>query len=145
MEKALKSTAAARRVPIHPQLLEMGMLAFVKHRQKQRKGKGRLFFEVAFGADGVPSTLFSKWFARLLNSADLGDPALVFHSFRHLAKDALRGSLAPSYIVDQIIGHEDQSSAEYGDGAPLEALHTAVKGMIFPVDLRKIVQRPMPH
>jgi hypothetical protein len=102
----------------------------------------RRVFEVAYGADGMPSTLYSKWFARLLNSVGLQDPALVFHSLRHSAKDALRGSLAPSYVIDRIIGHAEQESAAYGEGAALDICYDAVRAMKLPANPLDFVKKP---
>ncbi len=114
-DKHLKSRAAIRNVPLHPHLMALGFEAFARQRAKTRRGKGRLFFEIAYGADGVPSTVFSKWFGRFLDKAGLEDRALVFHSFRHTAEDAFRNALQPQYVIDRIIGHADEAtSAGYG-------------------------------
>jgi hypothetical protein len=87
-----------------------------------------LFWEVPYGADGQPSTTFSKWFARYLDKLGLTDPALVFHSFRHGIEDAFRNAKQPQYITDQIIGHSDgKVSSEYGKGVSLEVALEALK------------------
>jgi integrase len=142
-EKHLKSQAAVRKVPLHPDLMTLGFAAFVARRTKQRKGKGRLFFEVGFGADGVPSATFSKWFARFLDNIGLTDPAIVFHSFRHTAEDAFKNGLQHQYVIDRIIGHaNDAISAHYGQGVSLETMYEAVKSMKLEVDVLKLVRSP---
>lgn len=133
-EKHVKSHAGLRDVPLHPSLLTLGFKKFVLARRAQPQG-ARLFTEIQFGADGQPSTVFSKWFARLLNSVGLTDPALVFHSFRHTAEDAFRDALQPQYVIDRIVGHADQAtSAGYGDGISLEVAAKAVRAMRLPFD-----------
>lgn len=107
--KHVKSAAAVRRVPLHPDLMAMGFANFVQQRRRSKRPSTRLFFEIPFGADGQASTVFSKWFGRLLDKAGLPDPALVFHSFRHNAEDAFRDALQPQYVIDRIIGHSDGS------------------------------------
>ena len=128
--KHVKSAAGLRKVPIHPDVLELGFGEFVSVRRKHRKPTDRLFSRIPFGSDGQASTVFSKWFARFLDSAELTDPALVFHSFRHGAEDALRDALQPQYVIDRIIGHSDGStSAGYGEGVSLDVAAAAVKAM----------------
>ncbi|TGX54775.1 hypothetical protein E5A73_04790 [Sphingomonas gei] len=135
--KHVKSEAGVRRIPLHPDLIAMGFLQFVeKRRRLQRKGAKRLFPEVKFGADGQASTVFSKWFGRLMSKAGLHDAALVFHSFRHNAEDAFRDALQPQYVIDRIIGHSDgATSAMYGEGASLATLNAAVEAMHLKVRL----------
>lgn len=139
--KHVKSKAGVRKVPIHPDLLVLGFGDFVRGVRKKRNGKGRLFHEIKYGADGMPSSTFSKWFSRLRKSAGITDSRVVFHSFRHGAVDALRETEAPKYIIDQIIGHAEQVTASYGQGVSLETLYETVKKMKFVVDLKTIVQK----
>ena len=128
--KHVKSEAGVRKIPLHPDLISLGFLDFVEDRRKRRRGSKRLFPEVKFGADGQASTVFSKWFGRLMERAGLTDPSLVFHSFRHNAEDAFRDALQPQYIIDRVIGHSDgATSAGYGDGAALSTLYNAVCAM----------------
>ncbi|MEQ1517769.1 MAG: site-specific integrase, partial [Usitatibacteraceae bacterium] len=126
--KHVKSEAGVRQIPLHPDLISLGFMAFVDLRRKrQRKGSKRLFPEVKFGADGQASTVFSKWFGRMMSKAGIADPALVFHSFRHNAEDALRNGLQPQYVIDRIIGHSDgATSAGYGEGISLTTAQSAV-------------------
>lgn len=137
--KHVKSEAGVRRVPIHPDLVELGFIAFVEGRRRQKRSSRRLFHEIGFGADGQASTVFSKFFGRLLDKVGLPDPALVFHSFRHGAEDAFRNSLQPQYVIDRIIGHSNgASSAGYGHGVSIEVAHEAVSGMKLDVSLPKL-------
>lgn len=136
--KHLKSAAAVRKVPLHDDVLALGFEKFVRRRlaDPRAKASGRLFFEIRFGADGQAGTVFSKWFARLMDRAGLDDPALVFHSFRHTAEDALRNALQPSYVINRIIGHESGHVSDvYGQGVSLGIARKAVNEMALPVSL----------
>lgn len=137
--KHVKSEAGVRLVPLHPDVIELGFAELVAQRaSKKGKGRVRLFDEFPYGSDGQSSTVASKWFARFMDAIGLDDPALVFHSFRHNAEDAFRNSLVPQYVTDRIIGHADGSvSASYGDGASLDVLYEAVKGMKLPYRISK--------
>lgn len=141
-KKHLKSAAAVRRVPLHDDVLALGFEQFVRRRKADGRAKvcGRLFFEVEFGADGQAGTVFSKWFARLMDRAGLDDPSLVFHSFRHTAEDALRNALQPSYVINRIIGHESgHVSDAYGQGVSLEIAQNAINSMALPLSLAKLM------
>ena len=141
--KHVKSEAGVRQVPLHPDLLEMGFQAFVEARSRLKRPTKRLFYEVAFGSDGQASTVFSKFFGRLLDKVGLPDPALVFHSFRHGAEDAFRNALQPQYVIDRILGHSDgATSARYGDGVSLEVTHKAVVAMMLKVSLPRLWETP---
>ena len=139
--KHVKSHAAVRLVPLHPDVLELGFANLVA-RRKRRKGKGsvRMFSEFPYGSDGQASTVASKWFARLMDSVGLTDRKLVYHSFRHAAEDALRDAKEPQYVVDRIIGHSDgATSSGYGDGVSLEVAYEAVKTMKLKLRLPEVL------
>lgn len=142
-KKHVKSEAGIRHVPLHPDILKLGFAEFVELRRKKNPKEPRLFYEVAYGADGQASTTASKWFSRLLDKVGLTDPALVFHSFRHGAEDAFRNALTPQYVTDSIIGHTDgRVSSGYGLGASLEVTSHAVQNLKLPVSLADILQTP---
>lgn len=135
-EKSVKSGAGLRKVPIHPDLVELGFLKFVAKRAKQDKATVRLFSEIRFGVDGQASTEYSKIFGRLMDHVGLTDPSLVFHSFRHGVEDALRDAGHQQYLIDRIIGHADPTmGGKYGKGVSLEVMSNAVAGMKLPLRL----------
>lgn len=138
-EKSVKSEAGIRKVPIHPDVMALGFAAFVAKVAKDKRGK-RLFWQVGFGADGQASTVFSKWFARLMDKAGLRDPSLVFHSFRHTAEDAFRNALLPQYTTDRIIGHSGGKVSDgYGEGISLETASEALIKAKLPLSLLGVV------
>lgn len=139
--KHLKSAAAVRKVPLHDDVLALGFAEFVQKRKADKRAMAsrRLFFEVPYGADGQPGTVFSKWFARLMDRADLDDPRLVFHSFRHTAEDALRNALQPSYVINRIIGHDEgHISGVYGAGVSLATMREAINAMKLPISITAV-------
>lgn len=135
-EKSVKSLAGVRRVPVHPDLLELGFASFVAKTAKAKKPGDRLFWQISFGADGQASTVFSKWFGRMMDRAGLTDRALVFHSFRHTMEDAFRNAWTPSYVTDRIIGHAGGKTSDgYGEGISLPVAHEAICKAKLPVSL----------
>jgi integrase len=138
-EKHVKSHAGVRDVPLHPDVMTLGFRDFVATRRKHHKAKPRLFWEIAFGSDGQASSLFSKWFGRLLDKCGLPDRSLVFHSFRHGMEDAFRDRLTPQYVTDQVIGHEDgKTSSDYGQGVSLEVAYEAVRNLPLKLPIREL-------
>ena len=134
--KHIKTAAGIRRVPIHPDILELGFATFVGKRQKWGKACKRIFSEITLGADGQASTQFSKFFARLMDNVGLTDPTLTFHSFRHGAEDAFRNANLQQYTIDSIMGHSDgKVSSQYGEGPSLSVKAEAVEIMKLPVSL----------
>lgn len=132
--KHIKSSAADRLIPIHPDLVELGFLDFLKARR--RKKSVRVFPEIAFGKDGQASTVFSKWFGRYRKQIGITDPLIVFHSFRHNAEDAFRNATQPQYVIDAIIGHSDgKTSSAYGEGINLQRRYDAIRSMVLPVSV----------
>lgn len=140
--KHVKSDAGIRKIPLHREVLELGFGEFVARRKKHRRSP-RLFHQIKIGADGQASTVFSKWFARLLDRVDLKDPALTFHSLRHGFQDALRDAKQPQYIIDRLFGHASGTTAgEYGTGASLDVLAKAIGEMKLKVNLTTLWVEP---
>ena len=128
--KSVKTHAGVRDIPLHPDLMALGFAHFIERVRKEKRPTPRVFWRTAHGRDGQASTVFSKWFARLLDKSGLTDPALVFHSFRHNAEDSFRNALLPQKVIDRIIGHTDGDTSDgYGAGLWLETSYEAVKAM----------------
>nr|WP_066486783.1 site-specific integrase [Sphingomonas sp. CCH9-F2] len=138
--KHVKSEAGVRKIPLHPDVMGLGFAEFVSKRRRDRRSK-RLFFEIKMGADGQASTVYSKWFGRLMDAVGLSDPALVFHSLRHNAEDAFRDALVPQYVIDKVIGHDEgTTSGGYGHGVSLEVMYNAVKAMRHKVSVLELLE-----
>ncbi len=134
--KHVKSEAGVRCIPLHPDLFELGFREFFQRQAKLAGKRKRLFWRIKYGADGHPSTPYSKKFGRLLSKVGLDDPQLVFHSFRHTMLDAFRNSGTSKFTVDRIIGHQDQSAAaQYGIGVSHQVAWEAMASIKMPISL----------
>lgn len=113
-DKRLKNYASLRTVPVHPELVRLGFIDFVK------KGKAeKLFASLTLDADGRYGSKFGKRFARILDKLGITDSRKVFHSFRHNWTDAARNALVPPEIRYRLAGREDReagSENDYGHG-----------------------------
>jgi integrase len=117
-----KTDAGIRTVPIHPKLIEIGLLDYVNSLQSEQP----LF-------KGISSDAYSKHFGRLLDSIGITDKKLVFHSFRHTFTDALRAAKVAEPIIKALVGHSDGSvTSQYGSGYPLDVLYEDLKRVKYP-------------
>jgi integrase len=104
LSEASKNTQSKRLVPLHGDLLKLGILKYVK--QLKERGTMRLF------ADWEPEDKINRWFLRAYRKqVGINDSRKVFHSFRHTLKTALARHGTNRDISDLITGHKDQSVA----------------------------------
>jgi integrase len=106
--KSLKTRSSARTVPVHPQLKKLGWVGYVEKVRRSGGERAWLFPQVA---PNVPGGLkaWTKWFNRYLRSIGITDRRKVFHSFRHIFKDALRTAGIPEDLNDALTGHSNSS------------------------------------
>ena len=118
----LKTASSVRKVPLHPDLFEYGLVGWLSERPKI--AEQRLFCEIALGPQGHRTgTAFKQLNAYLKRIGVKTGRDLVFHSFRHSFMDATRNSKVPYERAKQIVGHVDSSvSGGYGQGASLPVL-----------------------
>lgn len=105
-DKHLKTAAAMRKVPIHPDLIEKyHFLDFVEQQKKQNCE--RLFPELK-KQSGRYSHYASRWFGKYLK--DIGvktnNNFKDFHSFRHTFTHMCKLADVEEYKVKEVVGHE---------------------------------------
>ena len=134
----LKTSAAERRIPVHPELVRLGFLDFVAAQRKA--GHERLFPELPAGALGNYSDPYSKWFARLLTKAGVTSAGAVFHSFRHGWRDRLREAGVPRDVADALGGWASQGQGQhYGAGFSARVLAEHIGRVAYPgLDLSRL-------
>lgn len=108
-DKHLKTAAATRKVPIHPDLIDkFGFLSFVE--QQKNKNSERLFPELK-KQNGRYSHYVSRWFGTYLKKINVktDDNFKDFHSFRHTFTHLCKLADVEEYKVKEVIGHETKS------------------------------------
>jgi integrase len=123
--KRVKNRSSRRKLPLHPELIRCGLLAYVE----ERRGAGgeRLFPALRPSVSGQVTGNWSKWWSRYTDDLGITDPRKVFHSFRHTFKRACRAARIEEELHDALTGHTSASvGRRYGDGVPLEVLAEAV-------------------
>lgn len=105
-DKSLKNAWSARRVPLHPKLVELGFVAWCEALKKQ--GFQRVFPELSWN----PTNRYAKEPIRAMSQffEKLGMPrdgTKVFHSFRHGLNNYLqKRSSMPDIMRKRMMGHE---------------------------------------
>jgi integrase len=129
-DKSLKTSGSERIIPVHPTLLELGLLAYADG--AHRRGQIKLFEEIDPGTEGVRAVAFSKWFTQFLTSAGARKERTSYHSFRHNFREELRSCRIDHDIAMALggwVAGPSQSSAaseSYGRGFKIEPLRDAI-------------------
>jgi integrase len=109
-----KTDSGERAVPVHPELLSLGLMAHVE--LMKRRNSQHLFPDLRPGSrDGELSAMLSKSFSNHKRAAGVTD-ATVFHSWRHNISTMLRNQAAEirESWIDAVLGHR---STERSEGA----------------------------
>lgn len=103
-DKSVKTSGSMRVVPIHPELVKLGLL--MHHAELKKRGEKRLFPLAERNERGQMIATFSRDFPRYLTKIGLKEGrGLSLYSFRHGAADALRRA---GFLDEQfgfILGH----------------------------------------
>lgn len=129
-KKKLKTKYSHRRCPVHPFLVKIGFLDFVKEQQKEQ----RLFSHVVI-EEKQPGTKYSKIFSRYIHNIEVKTKKTTFHSFRHNFADALDFIGAPEAHKHAMMGHSGGGiSAHYGQTLPIAALIDTLQKISYPFE-----------
>ena len=126
----LKNSSSRRTLPIHPALIQLGLLDHVNNQRNQNSD--RLFPELE-PVRGKLGHAPSKWFSRYRNKMGVSDPKKTFHSFRHTMIDDLREAGVQDSLIKRIAGHEDSAVTfgVYGSRIPIKAMVEAIQHLSF--------------
>lgn len=110
----LKTVAAKRTIPIHPNLIKLGFIEFVE----DMKQFGTMLFPYLTpnrfsNFSETPSERYGKYLTKI----GLTDPRKVFHSFRSTSNNHLKQNGVPEETRCQFVGHEHETtnSSVYGE------------------------------
>jgi hypothetical protein len=132
----VKSEASERRVPIHPSLIELGLLKLVDLRR--REGQSRLFPHLKRGAvKGKFSEVFTKTFTRYRQEHDVYWPGLDFHAFRTTCNGDLMNQDKSDAVRCAIMGHEfqDEGGRSYSQGLGLRTAYERIRDITLDVSM----------
>jgi integrase len=109
-----KTANATRRVPIHDQLLELGLLDYVKAVKSAKYTK--LFPHLQDGKNGYKKNM-CRQFGEYLDSpeVDIVHPLKVFHSFRHTVVTLLTSEGVNEGLKRAMVGHDIDTKSSAHD------------------------------
>lgn len=129
-----KTGSSARPVPIHSQLVDLGLLEYVDALPKG----GKLFDVPRHRANGEYDY---KWYMRELRKK-IADPCKVFHSWRSTLSTRLNDSGVTATHRADIVGHERRTDTEtdktYTSLTEIRALKEDIEKLSYPVDWTKV-------
>jgi integrase len=106
-DKAVKTDAGVRWVPIHPELVRLG---FIDYADATRDAGNVSLWPKLHLMEGKASHGFSAWFNTYPRKAADGEKLPDFHSFRHTVRTKLMKAGVSDRIRDEITGHETKGS-----------------------------------
>jgi hypothetical protein len=106
--QTLKTEASERLVPLHPDLIRLGLMERVE--QLRAAGEERLFPDMRIDSRAGPGNASSKGFSYYLTQLDIrprrANGTVGFHGFRKNVIQALQGSGVPEERRYAYVGHE---------------------------------------
>jgi len=140
---SVKTAATARKVPLHPALIELGLLTYIAD-VRRLVGDGFLFPylrpDSKNGMGKVPGATLNGYMALRLKH-----PRKRAHSFRKTANERLNQGLIGEEHRCQFIGHEHDTtnSTIYRNPLALETLASIVFPLLqFPIDYDRLTYKP---
>ena len=121
-DKSLKTEAGNRIIPLHPKLINLGLLDYVKQIQDQQQEK--LCPNLKKMKSTGYGTMISRWFAKYLKKLGIKKKGKNFHSFRHTVVNKLTNQKVYEPFIRELIGHSHGSITldVYGGRKPLSVL-----------------------
>ncbi|WP_417461670.1 tyrosine-type recombinase/integrase [Kordiimonas sp.] len=141
--KRVKTAAGCRHVPVHPKLMDLGLLKWIKA-TPYVGDSGLLFPSLQSSVVGDPANTASKRLNRYLCKVGIKrDKRMCIHSLRHSFIDQLRHHSTQEYVIKKVVGHAEHSvTSSYGDGASLSVCFDAVAKCYSSIDFEVIQVRP---
>ena len=129
----LKTINAERVVPIHSELIRLGLLDY-KNTVGIPEETTRLWQNLKPNTYGKFSSAFTKRFGRFKRKCGEMDSRLTFHSLRHTFVNELKQQGETEFVIAQLIGHSNGSitMGRYGKEYEVGVLSLAVEKLRIP-------------
>lgn len=142
--RAIKTVSSRRLVPVHPELVRLGLLRYrqgLLNAKPEGGDEASMWPDIKAADPFYRSAPWSKWFGRFLRQeAGVADRSLVFHSFRHSFKRMARDAGLSEETHDALTGHVGGGGIgrAYGGGFGLKALADAMGRIAAPVAVKAV-------
>lgn len=127
--RSLKNEFTAREVPVHPRLIELGILDLLADRDPEALLIPDIPRSIGKSFNGA-----QKQMGRIIREHVSSDPNLTFHSLRHSFRDAMRDGGFPQGVDEHLGGWKVNSNTVmngYGRGFRLEILREWIGKIAF--------------
>ncbi len=144
--KQLKNHNSVRTCPLHPRLLELGLVDYVNG--LRASGYDRLFPELTRDTYGKFGPRASEWFTEYRRGCGVGEVVgksrKGYHSFRHTAIAALQKAGVAQELREAIAGHASQAVnvRVYSGVPPLARLAAEIGKLAFDVAIPSFAASP---
>lgn len=133
---ATKTESSQRRVPVHPNLIELGIEQLIALRKKE--GKIRLFPYLTRGKwKGTLAENFSKKFNYYRRVNEVYWPGLDFHAFRTTVNNCLMSDNLSDAIRRRIMGHAplDEGEKSYAQSLRMTPLANRLESVVIDISM----------
>ena len=114
-ETKVKTKTAIRKVPIHPQLTELGFIDYVGN--IKRKKKDRVFWELPRERDGFASNVSRHYNERFLPAVGVWEKFVkVLYCTRHTFVNCLYSKGIDENVIKNLVGHEKEFTMKHYGG-----------------------------
>jgi integrase len=103
LDKKVKTESSKRTIPVHPELIRLGILAHVN--KMQQEGQPRLWMNLHWRKEDGYGNSLGKWFQRFNRRHVTVDSLKTFHSFRHAFADTLKQLGEQESLISELMGH----------------------------------------
>jgi len=138
--KSLKTEASRRIIPVHPQLIELGLMNHLE--EMKRRGETKLFPSFTFDPKNGWGRHLSRHFNNtLLPKLGIKNPQLVFHSLRHTVVTMLMQAGIDEPIVQTLVGHTRRGVTQqnyFKRGYTIQQLYGAIQKLDYCLPLREL-------
>ena len=116
-ETKVKTENAIRKVPVHPQLIDLGFVDYVTTQKKSKRG--RLFWELTEDRDGFASHVSRHYNQRFLPAVGVWEKyTKVLYCTRHTFINKLYSEKVDENVIKTLVGHEKEFTMKHYGGDP---------------------------
>ncbi|MED5483042.1 MAG: site-specific integrase [SAR324 cluster bacterium] len=113
----VKSVAGIRKVPVHPQLIKLGLIDYIA--KLRRKKKDRIFWELTKSRDGYIKQVSRHYNERVLPSLGIWKKRQkVLYCTRHTFINKLYSERVDENVIKNLVGHEKEFTMKHYGGDP---------------------------
>jgi integrase len=116
-ETKVKTDNAIRKIPVHPQLINLGFIDYVTAQRKSKKV--RLFWELTEDRDGFASHVSRHYNQRFLPAVGVWEKyTKVLYCTRHTFINKLYSEKVDENVIKTLVGHEKEFTIKHYEGDP---------------------------